>query len=44
MAHVVTDLEAYYDRQLTNIKSIMLESIGVDRKAVKLFVQVIPAL
>ena len=34
MVHIVTDLEAYYDRQLVSIESLILESIGADRKAI----------
>jgi len=38
------DLELYYDRQLVNLISIVLESIGIDRKVIKLIMKVIPAM
>ena len=44
MVCVVADLEAYYDRQLASIESIILESIGVDWKAAILFARILPAL
>ena len=37
----ITDLEAYYDRQLPNIGRIVKESIGIDRKAIKLITKVL---
>ena len=37
-------MKAYYDRQLANIESIVLKSIGVDYQATKLFAKVLPAL
>ena len=40
--HNMTDLEACYDRQLPNIASILQESMGVERKAIKLLTKVIP--
>ena len=42
-AHVVTDLVACYDRQLANIESIVVESVGVDRNISKLISKVLPA-
>ena len=42
--HAITDLESYYDRQLVNLISIILESISIDRKAIKLIMKVIPAM
>ena len=41
--HTITDLSAYYDRQLANITSMVLETAGVNRKAVKTFVKVLPS-
>ena len=41
--HVIMDLAAYYDRQLANIESLVVESIGVERKMAKLIAKVIPA-
>ena len=41
-AHVTSDLEACYDRQLPNIGGIVEESIGVNREAIKLITKVLP--
>ena len=41
--HTSTDLSAYYDRQLVNITSMVLEIVGVNRKAVKTFTKVLPS-
>ena len=38
------DLESYYDTQLANLTSIILESISIDRKVIKLIMKVIPAM
>ena len=40
--YAITDLQACYDRQLAEIGSIVEESAGRDRDAVKLFSKVIP--
>ena len=42
--HVITNLEAYYDRQLSNIYGIVEESIGIDREGVKSISKVLPVL
>ena len=42
--HTIIDLELYYDRQLVNLISIVLESIGIDRKVIKLIMKVILAI
>ena len=41
---MVIDLEACYDRQLVNIESLVLESIGANRKALLLFAKILSAL
>ena len=41
---MVTDLAAYYDRQLSNIKSIIVESVGVDRVFIKLVARTLPSV
>lgn len=41
MCHL-TDLQSCYDRQLANIGGIVEESVGRDRKAIKLITKVIP--
>jgi len=38
----LTDLQSCYDRQLVNIGGIVEESVGRDRKALKLITKVIP--
>jgi len=40
---VITNLAAYYDRQLTNVESVVVKSIGVERKMAKLIAKIIPA-
>ena len=42
--HVITNLEAYYDRQLSNICGIVKESIIISREGVKLISKVLPVL
>ena len=42
--YVITNLEAYYDRQLSNIYGMVEESIGIDREGVKLISKVLPVL
>ena len=39
--HNMTDLEAYYDRQLPNIGSIIQESVRVERRVMQLLTKVI---
>ena len=39
--HVVTDLAAYYDRQLAEIEGIVLELTGVNSHAARLFAKVL---
>ena len=41
--HVISDLEACYDKHLLNIDSIAEESLGVERKSVKLVTKTIAA-
>ena len=41
IVYVVIDLEVCYDRQLTSIESLVLELIGVDRKVLQVFAQVL---
>ena len=38
---VVTDLSAYYDRQLANIESLVLESVGVNRLVIRIVAKVL---
>ena len=38
------DLESCYNRQLVNLISIVLESISIDRKAIKLTIKVISSI
>ena len=40
----IIDLEAYYDRQLLNIEEIVEEAVGIDRKAIKLIIKVLPRI
>ena len=42
--HVITDLEACYDRQLYNIRSIVEESVGIDQERMKLTIKVLPQI
>ena len=42
MINTVTDLEACYNRQFPNIGRIIEESIGIDRKGIKLIIKVLP--
>ena len=44
MVYVITDLEAYYDRQLSNICRIVEESLGISRQGIKLIAKVLPVL
>ena len=39
--HVMTDLAAYYDRQLLNIESMIVELVGVDRAFMKLVAKIL---
>ena len=39
--HNMTDLEAYYNRKLPNISSIIQELVGVEWKIIKLLIKVI---
>ena len=41
-AYVVANLVTYYDRYLENYESMVVESIGVNRKMVKVITKVIP--
>ena len=40
----IIDLEAYYVRQLPNIRGIMEEVVGIDRKVIKLITKVLPRI
>ena len=42
--HVITDLEACYNRQQSNIYRIVEESLGVLREGIKLIAKVIPVM
>jgi len=42
MIQVITDLAACYDCQLANIESLVLESIGIDRKVLTLIAKILP--
>ena len=37
----MTDLEAYFNRQLENVGSIIQESLGVERAAIKLVIKIL---
>ena len=39
--HTVTDLQAYYNRQLQNLYGIIEELVELDRNTMKLFMKVI---
>ena len=39
--HIITDLSACYNQQLVNITSIVLELIGINRKAIRIFVKIL---
>ena len=39
--HNITDLEAYYNRQLPNVSYLIQESVGFRRKGIKTIVNVI---
>ena len=41
MINTITDLEAYYDRQLPNLIKIIKESIGINRSTIKLITKVL---
>ena len=43
-AYNLTDLKAYYDRELLEIISIVEESTGIEREPVKLFVKILPKM
>ena len=40
--HNLTNLQSYYNRQLVNIGSIIKESVGKNKKAMKLFIKTMP--
>ena len=40
--YILTDLQLCYDRQLANIGGIVKESVGKNRKAMKLFIKTMP--
>ena len=40
----MTDLTAYYDRQLAEIRSIVEELIGIERKLIQLIAKVLPIM
>ena len=40
--HNMTNLKLYYNRQLTQIRSIIKESMGMQRKPVKLIAKLLP--
>ena len=42
--HNMTDLKVYYDRQLSKIKAIVKESIGIERKPIQLIAKVLPLI
>ena len=42
-AYAITDLAAYYDRQLANVEGMVVESVEADRRMVKLITKVIPS-
>jgi len=42
-SHVITNLSTYYDRQLANIESLVLESVEVNRQIAALIVKVLPS-
>ena len=42
--HAVSDLEASYDRQLPELCGLVEESLGANRKVVKLVSKVLPRL
>ena len=42
--HIITDLEACYDRQLSNICGMVEESVRISREEVKLILKVLPVL
>ena len=42
--HATSDLEAWYDRQFPELCGLVEESIGANRKAVKLLTKVCPRL
>jgi len=44
MIHNISDLKACYDRQLSNIRYMMQESVGVQRYAIKVFQKVLPIM
>jgi len=44
IVHVIIDLEAYYNRQLSNICGIVKESLGISRQGIKLIAKVMPVL
>ena len=42
--HVITDLAAYYDRQLSHIKSMIMESVGINQQFVILMARLLQVL
>jgi len=42
--HNMTDLKLYYDRQLPQMGSIIKESIGIERKPIKLIAKLLPVM
>ena len=44
MLHNISDLKACYDRQLPNLGCLVQESVGVERKAAKIFAKVLPIM
>ena len=44
MMHNMSDLKAYYDRQLPNIGCMAQEAVGVERTPAKVFAKVLPIM
>ena len=42
--HNMTNLQAYYDRQLPKIGAIVEESVGIEHKPIQLIVKVLPIM
>ena len=40
--HIVIDLSTCCDRQLANVSSILLESVGANRQAIRLIAKILP--
>ena len=44
MMHNISDLEAFYDRQLPNIGCMVEESVGFEREPANLFAKLLPVM